>query len=262
MKDFTMIILKPIVKLMKLNRYGGVLATKLVKITGKYKEPIHPKHLIKIEYPWFLKYIEKSDNVLDIGCANGSNTIECSRACKKVIGFDYDENSLKIARNRIERNNIKNIKIIKHDAEKRFPFHKNQFDKILFLDTLEHLNKRDFVLNEVRRVLKTNGIVFISIPNIDTRWKRLQMRAGVNPYCDPDHKIEYTRDDIEEELERNKLKIIKIDPIIYDTPLAGFIDITGAISLTIYKKLVMWKKRMVKFRPGDTTGFRIVAKEI
>lgn len=252
--------LKPLIKLLKLNRYGGVFATKLVKITGKYPEPIHPKHLVNLEEPWYLKYIKKSDNVLDIGCDNASHTIKCSKRCKKIIGFDYNENSLKIAKNRVKKNNIKNIKIMKHNAEEKFPFQKNSFDKILFLDVLEHLNKRDFVLGEMRRVLKPNGMLLLSIPNVDTSWKRLQKRAELNPYSDPDHKIEYTKESIGEGLEKNGFKIIKMEPIIYDTPLAGIIDLVGGFSLTVYKQLSLWKKRMVKLKPSDSTGFRIIAK--
>lgn len=255
-----MYLLKPFIKLLKLTKRGGVLATKLVKMTGKYPESIHPKHLVSLESPWYLKYIKKSDNILDVGCNNGSHTIECSRICKFITGFDYNENSLIIARNRIKRKHIKNIKIIKHNAEEKFPFNKNQFDKILFLDILEHLNKRDFVLSEVRRVLKPDGLLFLSIPNVDTSWKGLQKKAGLNPYSDSDHKIEYTKDSIRGELESNVFKIIKMGTIVYDTPLAGIIDFIGGLSLPIYKKLSLWKMKMVKLRPKETTGFRIIAK--
>lgn len=255
-----MYLLKPLIKLLKFTKRGGVLATRLVKITGKYPEPIHPKHLVSLESPWYLKYIKKSDNVLDIGCANGSHTIKCSKKCENITGFDYNEDSLAIAKNMIKRNCIKNIKIFKHDAEEKFPFKKNQFDKILFLDTLEHLNKRCFVLNEVRRVLKPNGLLFLSIPNIDTSWKGLQKKAGLSPYSDSDHKIEYTKDSIREELKCSGFKIIKMWPIVYDTPLAGIIDLVGGFSLSIYKKLSLWKIKMVKLKPKETTGFRIIAK--
>jgi 2-polyprenyl-3-methyl-5-hydroxy-6-metoxy-1,4-benzoquinol methylase len=250
------------VKMLKLNRYGGVLATRLVKITGKSKESVHPKHLIKIEEPWYLEHIEKSDNVLDVGCDNGSHTIKCAEVCKMMIGFDYNENALKIARNQIKRNGIENIKIIKHDAESKFPFDKNQFDKVLFLDILEHINKRKFVLSQIKKVLKPGGLLILSIPNVDSSWKRLQKRVNLNPYADPDHKIEYTRNTINQELEINGFEILEIRPIVYDTPVAGIIDITGALSLTVYKKLLGWKKRMVKLRPNDTTGFRIIARPV
>lgn len=252
--------LKPIIKILKLNRYGGVFATKLVKITKKYPEPIHPKHLLKIENPWYLEYINDSDTILDIGCDNASHTINCSRNCRSIIGFDYNDNSIKIANNRIKRNGIKNATIIRHDAEKKFPFKKNIFDKVMFLDTLEHLNNRDFVLSEIKKVLKNDGTLFVSIPNVNTSWKKLQKRVGLNPYCDPDHKIEYTKESIRKELANNGFRITKMENIIYDTPLAGIIDLTGGISLLVYKKLLEWKKRMVIYRPNDTTGFRIIAK--
>lgn len=255
-------LLKPFVKVLKLNRYGGVLVTRLVKVTGKSKEAVHPKHLVKLEDPWYLEFIEKGDEVLDVGCDNGSHTIKCAEKCKKVTGLDYNENALRIAKNNAKRSGLDNIRIIRHDVEKKIPFSKNQFDKVLFLDTLEHLNKRDFVLSEIKRVLYPKGFLMISIPNMNNSWKKLQRSAGINSYSDPDHKIEYSMDSIRDELRINGFKVLDMKPIVYETPLAGLIDLTGALSLNIYKKLSEWKKRMVKLRPNDTTGFRIVAKPI
>lgn len=252
--------IKPFLKIVKLNRYGGIFAAKLVKITRKSEYVIHPKHLIQLERPWYLFYIKKNDIVLDVGCGNGSSSIECSKKCKKTIGFDYNEHSVKIAKRRVKDLGLKNVNIIKHNAEKTFPFNNDQFNKVIFLDTLEHLNKRKFVLSEIKRIMKPDGILILSIPNVDTLWKRLQMRVGMNPYCDPDHKIEYTTDTIKKELNINGFRIIDMRTTIYDTPLAGIIDLTGGISLKLYKYLILWKKRMVKYRPKETTGFRIIVK--
>ncbi len=81
-------------------------------------------------------------------------------------------------------------------------------------------------------------------------------------YADPDHKIEYTKETIKEELEKNGFDVISTGIIVYDTPLAGIIDLTGAFSLRIYKRLSIWKRRMVTLKPNDSTGFRVLAKPI
>ncbi|GAI24781.1 unnamed protein product, partial [marine sediment metagenome] len=186
----------PFIWLLKKSKNLSALSCRLTQLTGKSKYPIHPKHLIKIEKPWYLKDIKRNDLVLDLGCGNGQNTLKTARKCKRIIGIDYDEEQLEIARLTVKDKKIKNARFIDADLEKKLPFKKNSFDKILALDILEHLNKRKQFLLEIKRILKPNGTVFIAVPNKNTSWKRLQKKAGFNFYTDPDHKIEYSLKEI------------------------------------------------------------------
>ena len=48
-----------------LNRRGGAVAVRLVKYTGKSREPIHPKHLVDTPWHhWYVDYLEADDVVL------------------------------------------------------------------------------------------------------------------------------------------------------------------------------------------------------
>ena len=163
----------PLVWLIKKSKALSAVSMRLVQLTGKSKYRVHPKHLIKIEKPWYLGKIKKTDKVLDLGCNNGQQTLKAAARCKEILGLDYDEQQLEIARASADDKKIGNAVFKTHDLEKKLPIKDKSFDKVLCLDVLEHIVKRDQLLAEINRVLKANGLTFIAIPNIETSWKKL-----------------------------------------------------------------------------------------
>ena len=255
-------LIHPFVWLLKKSKNLSALSCRLTKITGKSKYPIHPKHLVKTESPWYLKDINANDLVLDLGCGNGQHSLKAARKCRKIIGVDYDASQLKIAKETAKNKRIKNIKFLKADLEKKLFFKKSSFDKILCLDVLEHLNNRELFLLEIKRVLKPQGVVFIAVPNKNTSWKKLQKKAGLNYYSDPDHKKEYSLEEVKSIFEKRGFKVLSIKPVVYDTAWAGFIDLMGGFSFLLYKRLVLWKKNKVKNNLKESIGFRIKIKNV
>jgi len=242
--------------------WGSILSVKLVKLTGKSPYAIHPKHLLgsQSQY-WYLQHLDSQDIVLDVGCGNAMHTLACAVKCREVYGFDYDPNQVQIGREKAQRDGVRNVHLSEGSAQERWAFPDGYFDKVLLLDVLEHLNQRDFVLQEARRVLKGNGHLILSVPNRETSWKRLRKGVGLFYYSDDDHKVEYTKGEIEQELARNGFSICgEIEPIVYDTPWAGVIDLMGGVSLGWYRKLQRWKREVALRRPEESTGFRIVAR--
>ncbi len=132
----------------------------------------------------------------------------------------------------------------------------------LFYFVLEHLEKRNFALNEIKRVLKPGGFLFLVTDNPDTSWKRLQKSVGIFYYADPEHKYEYPKEEILAKLKSLKFKVLSADPVTYDTPLKGAIDLIGGVSLSLYKQLRKWREYMAQKHPQDTTGYKIIAKKI
>lgn len=248
-----------VVFLVKKLDLGSAVAVRLTKITGKSKTPIHPKHFLT-EKPWFAKNLKKSDVVLDLGCGNGQNSIKAARIVKKVDGVDIDDVLLGIAKNSAENLKISNVKFEKADLEKKLNYKNNAFDKIIFLDVLEHLSNRDQILQEVKRVLKPGGLLFLAVPNSQTSWKRFQESLGVCSYSDPDHRIEFSREQIRALLKKHGFKIVKLGYGYFDTPLRGLFDMIGGLSLNLYCYLSDWRKRQVIKKPSETSGFEIVAK--
>lgn len=253
-----MMLKKLLIILLKKFEIGSAIAVRLTKLTGKANDPIHPKHFLT-QKPWFIKYIKKEFIVLDLGCGNGQNTIKAAKFAKKIYGMDKDNTQLKIAKNLSSLKKIKNAEFLEGDLEKRLEFKNNQFNCVLMLDILEHLNKRNQFLKGVHRILTPNGLLFVSVPNKDTSWKILQKKVNINFFSDPDHKLEYSEKEIKKVLVKHKFKIIQFNYGKYDTPFRGLIDIIGGFSLSIYKKITDWRQKRADENPKEASGFEIVA---
>lgn len=114
-----------------------------------------------------IKYITSGKHVvLDVGCAlgiNGKYLIDNSYA-SEVVGIEYDEDMAQEA-------SSNNSKVFCGDLNdnkfRESVLNANYtFDYILFGDILEHLYDPLKVLNELRTMLKPNGQIIISLPNI------------------------------------------------------------------------------------------------
>lgn len=243
--------------------WSTILSSRLVKWTGKSRHAIHPKHFLHTDWQhWYLPYIARDAVVLDIGCANGMHTLTCAAHCDTIYGFDYNPKQLAIARAKAAEAGLSNVQFAEGNVETHWKFADGAFDTVLFLDVLEHLHERDRVMDEVYRVLKPGGLLLLSIPQRDTRWKQLRGSVGLPTMADPDHKFEYTRQDVEEMLARTGFTALEITPTVYDTPIAGWIDLVGGLSLGLYGRLAQWKRDAALHHPAEATGFRIVAHKI
>ena len=251
--------LKQTVLIFQKTAYLSALSCRLVQWTGKHPDPIHPKHLLQIRTPWYFPYVTKSDLVLDIGCNNGQHSLKIAPKCKRIVGFDIDKTLLGLAQKEAKRKGIKNCSFVYGDAQKEFPFKRESFDLIVFLDVFEHLVKRKEALLEVRRVLKKDGYLLLSIPNSETSWKKLQKSLGLFYYSDPDHKVEFSQTKITTLLKSAGFTTGKLFPVTFDTPWVGFIDLLGGISFSLYKKACQWRRNKTLHNPSESIGFEIVA---
>ena len=244
-----------------MNRRGKGLAVRLVKYTGKSPHFIHPKHLVSLPWTaWYLAHLHPSDRVLDVGCANGTHTLRVAGRCRSVVGVDYDQTQLGVAHAQLGVAGASNVAFVLADVTTGWPFREKQFDAVLCLDVIEHLVPRGEVLRTIRRGLKDDGRLLISAPNRETAWRRRLREAGLFAFSDPDHKVEYTREEFTEELERGGFRVESLQPAVYDTPWAGLIDVLGGLSLALYRRLATWKRQRALTTPAESTGFWVVAR--
>lgn len=110
--------------------------------------------------------------VLDLGAAGGSFAASATRA--RVIRLDLEP---RVANG------------VTGDAS-CMPFASRSFDAIIANHSLEHIARLPEALQEIGRVLKPNGVIFVSVPDASTltdriyRW--LSHGGGhVNPFTDP-----------------------------------------------------------------------------
>ncbi len=116
---------------------------------------------------------KKSGKILDIGCGNCRNLLMFAKKKFDCYGVDFSKEMIKYAKEFCNKNNIKvNLKVA--NAE-RLPFKDNFFDYILFIAVLHHVNNKKKALQELKRVLKDNGLALITV------WNRLQLRFIFKP---------------------------------------------------------------------------------
>ncbi|OGY15685.1 MAG: hypothetical protein A2784_03215 [Candidatus Chisholmbacteria bacterium RIFCSPHIGHO2_01_FULL_48_12] len=240
-----------IVRLLKKLEWGSALACRLTYWTGKAPVPTHPKHLVDFGQLYYLRHLKPTDRVLDLGCHAGEHAFKAAPYVKQVTGVDINL----LPHGRCPRN----VKFLTGDLEKKLPFASHQFTKVFFFAVLEHIRRRDQLLAEIHRVLTPNGQLFISVPNKNTAWKKLQRSVGLTGFADPDHKLEFSRTQIINLLKSHHFQDIKVQTTAFDTPLSGLIDLAGGFSLNLYKRLMRWKINQGKKYPANTVGFLITA---
>jgi len=108
--------------------------------------------------------------VLDMGCGDGGISIGLAERGAKVVGIDYDSNSIGLARRKAEEHNIA-VDFFVNDAEGT-ELANNSFDVIVCNAVIEHVFHPERLAGEIARLLKPGGILFLDTPN---RYSILQL---------------------------------------------------------------------------------------
>lgn len=115
------------------------------------------------------------DEVIDLGCGvTGNNTLYLIEKGKKVISCDFAEEALKVV------DTIKGSNTLLFDMLEPFPFKDNHTDLIIADLSLHYFSEDDTkrIINEIRRVLKTNGHLFLRLNSTNsTEYKRIKEKG-------------------------------------------------------------------------------------
>lgn len=103
----------------------------------------------------------RSASILDCGCGPGGILREIDPAHHQLVGVDINSNS--IAKALKNCNSI--VTLIQADIE-HLPFDDNSFDIAYCSGVLSYLKEDSTAVKEICRVVKPNGKVIISIPNL------------------------------------------------------------------------------------------------
>lgn len=104
------------------------------------------------------------DKILDVGCGDGFYLFLLSNLGIKLrlYGTDFDPLALKSAKSILKG---KKIPLKQADLMKKLPFKDNFFNKVVMSEVAEHLPNDVKGLKEIKRVLKNDGILCLTVPN-------------------------------------------------------------------------------------------------
>jgi len=109
-------------------------------------------------------YIDKDDDVLDYGCGPGAFLFLTSQYSKSIIGIDITKGFVEECKDTISKYKIDNAQAIQIEPSNT-GFENNQFDKIIMVDVIHHIEDIEKELFEIHRILKPNGKLIVFEPN-------------------------------------------------------------------------------------------------
>ena len=104
----------------------------------------------------------RGKHVLDISCGEGYNTRILAKRGAKVVGIDFSEKMIKLAR-QAEKSEKLGINYNVSNAADLKEFEKEQFDVVTCLMALMDIERYEDAISEVARVLRKNGRFVFSI---------------------------------------------------------------------------------------------------
>ena len=101
-------------------------------------------------------------NILDVACGEGYGSALMSRRAAQVCGVDVSAEA--VAHGRGAYADRANLELIEASCT-RLPFEAASFDAVVSFETIEHIHEQAAFLDEVKRVLKPDGVLILSSPN-------------------------------------------------------------------------------------------------
>lgn len=104
----------------------------------------------------------KNKRVLDLACGEGYGSFLLSETAAQVTGIDIDEESIRRAAKVYRKDHLS----FRVGSVTALPIQgKSQIDVVVCFETLEHILDQQLFLNEVKRLLTTEGLLIVSTPN-------------------------------------------------------------------------------------------------
>jgi len=118
------------------------------------------------DIPRILKIFKNCDvkKILDLGCGSGRHVIYFAKNGFDVYGIDIAREGLKITNSELKKNKLKaNLKY--GSIYRKLPYADNFFDAVISTQAIHHDKIQEIrkVIKEIERVLRPNGLLFITV---------------------------------------------------------------------------------------------------
>jgi len=165
--------------------------------------------------------ITSSDVVLDAGCGSGNEIVYLSPRVRKVVGVDLNKDAIYFVQKQTRMLSISNIALVISDLVS-LPIKSECFDKIILFEVLEHFDDKSIegVLIELRRILKPQGTIFLTIPNHRSLWPVVEKILGLFGWVaslKEQHKIKFDYHTLKA-IVSGKFRVIEMGSFNYFSP--------------------------------------------
>ena len=130
--------------------------------------------------------------ILDIGCGTGTTIKEMEAYAPTVCGLDISPTALRYCSQR-------GISSVSLGDASVLPFRDGQFDVVISVDLLEHMEDDVGALREMHRVAKPGGVVIATVPAFQRLWSRRDEQLR--------HKRRYTKEQLQRKVTRAGLMV-------------------------------------------------------
>ena len=175
-----------------------MVATKNVAVRLREVQCLHHAEEVVADFPRIEKVVqaltsEPVGRLLDVGYAKGS-------FADSLVKLGWDCTALDVNRRQHDR-----IKTIQCDLNEGFPVEAARFDVVTAGEIIEHMIDEAAFLRECRRVLKPDGRLIVTTPNLSFLANRFLVLFGRMPkfVCEPYHYHCHTKDTLVEMLTCN-----------------------------------------------------------
>ena len=131
-------------------------------------------------HDYFLRWVGENQDVLDVGCGEGYFAALLAENGNRVVGLDLltQPNQAHVLRKYVQVDLEEGLSGAGRSLEG------HQFDRILLQDVLEHVRTPERILAECHDLLKPQGQLLVSLPNVANITVRLALLFGRFDYAE------------------------------------------------------------------------------
>jgi ubiquinone/menaquinone biosynthesis C-methylase UbiE len=190
-----------------------------------WRDQRHKQSLYYIEKFKRLNVFNKGNSLLDVGCGSG----ELALLLKEEFGIE--PSGVEINKVALEQAKKRGLNAKYADLEKKWPYKNNTFNSVIGVEIIEHMVNPDHFLREAKRVLKQEGKLILTTPNLANWFNRILFLLGYQPFfleastVDKTVGISFTRKLTENRIPVGHVRVFTLNAIIDLLKLHGFKNI-------------------------------------
>ncbi len=116
-----------------------------------------------------------AQTILDLGCGSGRHMLSFAQHHFTMYGIDVAPTGLALTRQQLAQAGLE-AQLTQHDIFAGLPFADAFFDAVLSFQVIHHgrLAQIRSLVEEIRRILKPNGLVYVTVPQLQNQGSRFE----------------------------------------------------------------------------------------